>query len=55
MRASTRERKDTIRIRTRTQDQYHGEEDRKEERAELLAKDIADDEHNPSMYVCMYL
>ena len=31
------------------QDRYHGEEDRKEERAELLAKDIADDdEHIPS-------
>jgi hypothetical protein len=36
-------------------DQDHGEEDKKEERAEPLAKDITDDKHIPSMYVCIYL
>ena len=36
-------------------DRDHGEEDRKEERAEPLAKDIADDEHIPSMNECMYV
>jgi hypothetical protein len=37
----------------RDRDRDHGEEDRKE-RAELLAMDIADDEHIPSMYACIY-
>ena len=37
----------------RDQDRDHGEEDRKEERAEQLEKDIVDDEHIPSMYVCI--